>query len=292
MGVSFSDGSTLRLQPGADMRVRSLHESGAVLRLDHGGVDVDIVPRSSSAWRIDAGPYRVEVTGTAFFVAWEPASQTFEVRMERGTVEVFGPQLPGARVLEAGDHLVVLGRGPPPALGVEEPPSTVAGNDGDDDRRGEEPEATTPTSAGAETTRASPPTRAQSGPQSEVSWRDLARRRHYAEAIARAEASGFSKLCDTLPSDALLELADAARYARRATLARHALVTLRRRFAGTADAAAAAFDLGRLASGDCTDGLAWFRTYLDERPRGSMAPEAKRRIGQCEDRQTTTADRH
>ena len=48
--------------------------------------------------------------------------------------------------------------------------------------------------------------------------------------------------------------------------------------------ATAAFDLGRLATGKaarCTTAVAWFETYVRERPRGAMVDAARERIAEC-----------
>ena len=111
-------------------------------------------------------------------------------------------------------------------------------------------------------------------------WRALAQSGEHTQALAAAEAVGFSKLCGSLSASALLELADVARYARRKARAREALQSIRRRFPGTDAAATAAFDLGRLAA-RCAGAPKWFRTYLEERPQGSMAEAARQRLGEC-----------
>jgi outer membrane protein assembly factor BamD (BamD/ComL family) len=76
-------------------------------------------------------------------------------------------------------------------------------------------------------------------------------------------------------------LADVARHAGAPRQAEHALRTLRRRFPGSNEAALAAFSLGRLEFDEYQaypSAATWFRTYLNERPSGSMTREALGRL--------------
>jgi TolA-binding protein len=74
-----------------------------------------------------------------------------------------------------------------------------------------------------------------------------------------------------------VQLADAARLAGNVGRATAALETLRRRFAGSPQAAHAAFTLGRIAFDRRRaygDAARWFSTYLREAPGGPLAREA------------------
>lgn len=282
--LTFSDGSAVELQPGARARVGALRKDGADLVLESGALEVDIEPRASGSWSIAAGPYRVDVVGTAFMVRWSPEEEAFELALQRGRVQVRGPRIDGTREVAEGERLVILGRGDrsarvdeavEPGEVPEEPLEAVVDEPA--------PEVDPPQSS-RRTGRSKPPRSGSgSGSGPAADWRTLAHQGSYVEAIAAAEAAGFSRLCASLDAAALLELADAGRYARRSARAREALLALRRRFAGTEAAAAAAFDLGRLgtAKSACADASQWFRTYLRERPQGSMADAARRRIDEC-----------
>ncbi|MEZ4447601.1 MAG: tetratricopeptide repeat protein [Polyangiaceae bacterium] len=63
---------------------------GAELALDEGRLEVAIVPRSDGQWRFVAGPYTVEVTGTAFTLRWQDDRLTIDLK--RGSVDVVGPR--------------------------------------------------------------------------------------------------------------------------------------------------------------------------------------------------------
>lgn len=285
--LAFSDGSAMELRPRTRVRVGALRDDGADLVLESGTLEASIEPRAGGSWSVAAGPYRVDVVGTVFSVGWVPEEESFELALTRGAVEVRGPGIEGVREVAAGERLVILGR-------TEQASASEAASRVEDAQvvepeeividEADEPEAR----AGGRRGSAGKPSRSGTAGQvagpGTADWRTLAHQGSYREAIEAAEAAGFSKLCATLDAAALLELADAGRYARKTTRAREALLALRKRFPGTEAAAAAAFDLGRLGSGGesgCGEAAKWFRTYLRERPQGSMADAARHRIDEC-----------
>lgn len=293
--LRFSDGSSIGLHPRARARVATLQRSGAHVVLESGRADVQIESAAGGAWQIDAGPYRIEVTGTRLFVGWDPATESFELLLHEGAVVVEGPQLDGARSVEAGQLLRIVGRDERLAAATDlsrpEAPAAVAA-------RPSEPAATTsrveaPAIAGSPATPSPTPARRRVAPQSSTAtpapapapdaWKELARAGDYAGALAAAQTEGFENLCERLPSRELLRLADVARFARKPTQAIAVLVAVRRRFPDTEAAATAAFERGRIAlagdgsstgSGGSAEAASWFETYLDERPRGPLAREA------------------
>jgi transmembrane sensor len=285
--LAFSDGSAMQLRPRTRVRVGSLRDDGADLVLESGTLEASIEPRAGGSWSVAAGPYRVDVVGTVFSVHWVPEEESFELALSRGAVEVRGPGIDGVREVAAGERLVILGSteqasASTPASQVEavdagEPEEIVIDDADEPDARvgGRRGSAGKPSRAGAA---------GEATGSSIADWRSLAHQGSYREAIEAAEAAGFSRLCASLDAAALLELADAGRYARKAARAREALLALRKRFPGTEAAAAAAFDLGRLGSSGasgCGEAAKWFRTYLRERPQGSMADAAQHRIDEC-----------
>jgi TolA-binding protein len=103
----------------------------------------------------------------------------------------------------------------------------------------------------------------------------------YPEAFAAAEAEGFEAECQRARASELTLLGDAARHAGKRDKAVQAFLLLRRRFAGTSEAALAAFALGRLefdANGAYPRAAQWFRTYLAEQRGGALAREALGRL--------------
>lgn len=80
----FSDGSEVRLMPGASAGVTTMAPDSAVVALQQGELDVHIVPGGPRRWTFAAGPFAVEVVGTRFAVAWDPDEQRFAVRLAGG----------------------------------------------------------------------------------------------------------------------------------------------------------------------------------------------------------------
>jgi TolA-binding protein len=112
------------------------------------------------------------------------------------------------------------------------------------------------------------------------SWAELARAGKYAEAYELARAS-FDDECRADAADRVLLLGETARLSGHGAEARRAYTGLRERFAGSAEAAQAAFALGRLALDTSSDRVAaqhWFETYLLERPSGPLASAALGRL--------------
>ena len=103
--VRFSDGTHVDLAQGARVSVLSRGPRGARLRVEEGEARFDVVHLPRAAWSVEAGPYVVYVTGTAFDVSWSGASEVIEVRMRSGSVQVGGPLLPERVTLRAGQRL-------------------------------------------------------------------------------------------------------------------------------------------------------------------------------------------
>jgi hypothetical protein len=281
--LHFSDGSVIDLHAGSRARVVHLHRDGAQVVLEAGAAEVAIVPGAASRWRIDAGPYLVDVTGTRFDVAWDPHAEVFALTLHEGAVIVRGPGIDGERAVGAGESLRI-GEPPPSTVAVASSPAAdpIA------------PPSVTPIAApvvdaapsfapgpvpaGKPRVPARP--RASAPIDDRADWRTLAEAASYREALAAAEAQGFDTLCASLPAKDLLRLADVARFARRPERAASALDAARRRFPDTDAAAMAAFERGRMAfaRGAHRDAVPWFTTYLRERPEGSIAREATGRL--------------
>jgi len=105
--VRFSDGTDVGLDVGARLAVTARDAHGARLRLQSGRARFQVVHRPNAAWTVDAGPYRIEVTGTVFAVRWSEADQTIAIAMESGSVRVSGPLLSERMSLRTGQRLVV-----------------------------------------------------------------------------------------------------------------------------------------------------------------------------------------
>jgi len=100
--IVFSDGSTVRLSPGARARVRRLTQTGASLQLERGEAEVHVHHEEDTQWSVQAGPFTVHVIGTRFHVGWEPRREEFALEVFEGSVQLSGPT--GVRRAGRGDE--------------------------------------------------------------------------------------------------------------------------------------------------------------------------------------------
>jgi hypothetical protein len=105
----FSDGSELSIGDGARATVRDLRANGAHIVLARGHGRAFFVPRPGARWRLEVGPYGIEVggevTGTAFDVTWSDETQTLELWQRAGSARVTGPLIGNGMALTHGQHL-------------------------------------------------------------------------------------------------------------------------------------------------------------------------------------------
>jgi TolA-binding protein len=221
----------------------------------------------------------VTVKGTAFKVSWDAVTERFELKLQHGSIAVSGPLTGGEIALRAGQRLLVdLPRGeavinehtPEEQL---EPPA-VSATHAPEPPPDESPVASTkPAAPVGRRGATSPAARAVD----DHGWAAALAAGQLDRILAEAERAGVKTTLDTASSDDLLALADAARYRRRADLARDALLAERRRFPGSPHALDAAFLLGRVEEAS-DNGLAraiqWYDEYLARAPTGTYASEA------------------
>jgi len=276
--VIFSEGSSFELMPGARGRLRSIDADGARLAIEHGTAAVRVTPNRERRWLVEAGPFLVAVKGTVFTVAWDAASERFELVLQHGSVVVSGPG--GEIALHAGQHLVVslpnaetVITGEPPASSpgaggeVAAPPVTVSLG----------PPATpgsTVTRRAASHPPASPPAAKVGGGRR---WAAELARGFWDGILADVDRDGVDATLEHASSDDLFALADAARYRRRTELARAALMAQRRRFPRSERSLDAMFLLGRveeLRAHGAAQAIAWYDEYLAHAPTGAYAAEA------------------
>ena len=258
--VRFSDGSEIRLEPSSGVRVAELDADGAQLDLQRGSMHVRVVHRDEDTeWRVAAGPFTVEVVGTAFDVAWDPAQQRFGLHLEEGRVRVAGPTVE-ERIVEVGETLSVELERQRVQVVLQVP------EDEDPDRVVEIPEV--------EIEARPRPRRPQ---KLRIDWRELARQARHREAVA---AANWDRELATATAQDLLLLGDSARLGGAPSRANIAYRGVRERFADTPAAAQAAFLLGRLAmrTGDPGSGAAWFERSIAEDSDGPYAMVARGRL--------------
>lgn len=267
-GLQFSDGTQVNVAPGASAYVVALDPRGGKLRLERGAITASFRHREQTRWIVDTGAVEIEVTGTRFDVRWEPDTSYFALSMREGSVVLRGCGLDG-RTARAGDVIET-------SCGTSDP-APARSADAESDGANTVPDS--PSSA-----RAAPKAASVHSPAlAEPSWRAALRLDRSQEAFEEAKRGDFIAACENSTVDELGRLADAARQAHAFDDATFALETLRRRFAGTNEAARAAFDLGVLESdrGHSARGASWFDRYLTERPDGALTREALGRLVEC-----------
>ncbi len=269
--VRFSDGSEVQLAQGARAKVEEVTAHGALVELGEGQVSVDIVKAQGNAWFVQAGPFRVHVTGTAFDVRWATAERRVEVALHRGSVIVTGPPINGRLTLQPGQRLVSTQDGsvtvtrlapaqlaaakPAPEPALAQPEVTVTFD-----------EATGAADARLE--------RRPEGANALTGWARLVAQGKFQTVIDEARRRGIDQLLTSGSLAELSALADAARYARNTQLARQVLLSERKRFPRSAAARDSAFFLGGIETEGSAAALAWYERYLAESPRGPYAPQA------------------
>jgi hypothetical protein len=283
--LRFADGTVIALARGTRGRLAEVDGRGAHLAIADGTASVNVVPKPHARWRVDAGPFVINVHGTIFSAAWNEAAGRLDVRLERGSISVEGPVTGGPIAMRAGQRLTVA---------MHQSRVLLRGID---DHEGDLAETDTTTAAPVAEV-ALPPVLATAAPllappaavapalapirattrqaRATRSWPSALASGDFATIIAEAERD-LPRALEASSSDDLAALADAARYRRQDDLARRALDAQRRRFQGSPRAADAAFFLGRLDEKEgagLVHALRWYDRYLNEAPSGSYVAEA------------------
>ena len=279
--LSFNEGSRFDLEPGTRGRLRVVSPEGARLALERGRVACQITENHEHLWSVEAGPFVVTVRGTDFAVDWDPAHEELEVSLRRGRVAVSGPVVGDELVLRPGQTLTVSlprretvikeGRSkeslpeqaasaPPASSSAPVPGAPAKSASGEQAVRGEAP-AQGSASAATESARA---------------WREAIATGQWDRVLADADRDGVAKILQTLSSEDLFALADAARYRRRPDVARAALLEQRRRFPSSPRSLDALFLLGRVEEQGQgkRQAIQRYDEYLARAPGGTYAAEA------------------
>lgn len=249
----------------ADDGVASLHEvdDDTEVVLETGSIALDARGASRQRVAVRAGSFRVASEDASASVRFDPEAQTLDVEVVEGSVVVISSGT--SRTVVAGETVHF------PRVEVVEGPKIVA----------PEPEPAEPEQAEPR------PRDGKRGKPKAASWRSLAKDGKHAEAVAAAEAQGFSSILDSASASDLLELARAARYAKSSKRAKQALSAVRDRFPKSGASARAAYALGRVAfdyERDYASAAKWFAKYLDEQPSGALAREALGRLVESQHR--------
>lgn len=104
--IAFDDGSRMSVEKDAQFRLGMLaFGQGADIRLELGDAHLAVAHRPGAHWSVQAGPFRIDVTGTRFDVRWARQLGRFQVTMVEGEVLVAGGAIPPATYLRAGQTL-------------------------------------------------------------------------------------------------------------------------------------------------------------------------------------------
>src|SRR5512133_445794 len=267
LSLQFSEGSRVVLQPKARGRVANTSRHGATMVLENGRAHADIVHRNDTDWRVLAGPFVVGIKGTSFDVGFDVVTQTFDLKMQSGAVNVTGPGLSQPIEVRGDQRLVLSAKGgeppshhPPESQAPKQVPASSTCD--------REPANGRPT----DEVRPGPHVRSQESEGD--SFALLGARGQHQRIVELAEKRGFQVSMSSLNRADLMALANAARFAGRANLAVSAYRAVRERFPKTPDAAAAAFFLGRLHESSPAQGISWYERYVAEAPSGVWVAEA------------------
>jgi ferric-dicitrate binding protein FerR (iron transport regulator) len=260
LSVRFSDGTELDLGSGSKGRVAEVTGDGARVVLGSGFLQARVLHRARAHWTVAAGPYTIEVTGTAFDVGWSTASEELELSLHDGSVVVRGPSLPDGLRVSAGQRLVARA-----ATGEAQLSSLLAAQPHDD---------ATATALAAREAEGPPPVHPASRPL--PTWSEMLADGNFHGVLDAAEARGIDATLSRGSLADVVALADAARYLHERRLAKRGLLAERSRFGGSAEARGAAFVLGRMADdgGSRDEAIRWYDTYLAESSQGSFVAEA------------------
>jgi hypothetical protein len=221
--VRFTDGTEVDLAPGSKGRVAEVTASGARVVLAAGTLQARVVHRPHARWSVAAGPYTIEVTGTAFDVDWRDDGQELVLALHDGSVVVRGPSLSDGLRVAAGQRLVAH-----PSTGEAQLTSLLSPRP--------EPSAVVvaaPASHEASERAVAPPA---SFPPPPPSWTEMLADGNFGDVVEAAEARGIDATLGHAPRADVVALADAARYLHDRALAKRGLYAERSRFAGSAEA--------------------------------------------------------
>ncbi|GAC1353328.1 MAG: hypothetical protein NVS3B20_16900 [Polyangiales bacterium] len=276
--ITFSDGTTLALEPESRARVVKVEHEGATVVLERGRAHASVIHTGSAQWHLGAGPFDVLVTGTRFDLEWDPSTENLTLALLEGSVVVSGSVLGGGRRVVTGETLHVAARDLRAVAQVPE----VAHGAAKDLKPAPQTGSIAPTRPAVGHREAPSVTaKASNSVPPALTWRALFGQGRYREALDAAEEAGFPQLCDQLSADDLLALGDAARFGGSSARASEAYLSLRKHYPGAAPAAVAAFAMGRLnfdQRKSYREAVSWFETYLRERPAGVLAREASGRL--------------
>lgn len=272
----FNDGSRFELAPGTRGRLRAVSAEGARLGIEHGKAAFQITEGRDRRWSVEAGPFVVAVRGTDFAIVWDPAREQLEVSLRKGRVAVSGPVVGDELVLRPGQRLTVSLPKRETVITEGDPPPHPAGSSSTASQPALAVSAQAESASEAANT-PSTPVAPSARPATERSWKAAIATGQWDRILADVERDGLATTLQTLSSEDLFALADAARYRRRTDLARAALLEQQRRFPNSPRSLDALFLLGRVeetGQGGKRLAIQRYREYLARAPGGTYSAEA------------------
>ncbi len=255
--VTFSDGSTVRVGKTALARFVSVSARGADIRVEDGHLAANIAHAPNTDWKFRAGPFEVKVIGTRFDLTWDAENEALFVVIAEGTVEISAPILARHQWVRAGETFRGWAKEKRMEIAAT-PPEKEAPASADTDASGSRLENGLPNAPAA----------------SEPSV-------HLSVGPTPRTPPPSPPDCPETDAAAALASADAQRRQGETETAATAYLALRRCFAGSREAALAAFDLGKTAfddRGDYDAAAHWLETYLREQRGAGPAREALGRL--------------
>lgn len=243
----FSDGSRVDAAARSRWRVQQLRADGATVQLERGELVASVESKLTSDWRFEAGPFAIQVTGTAFRAAWDPVDEVFDLAMTEGTVVLAGPVVGQARTVTAPERVridlrrrsLAVTNAIDPAE-APEPIATATGKSVTEDSAIEPPGP----SGSKDDDEPSPATPTPTSPV-EPAWRILAEQGHHEEALEALRKSGLVQRIESAGPGTLLEMAQVARLGGDGQLATTLLERLQQRYPDSAEAGTARFVAGK-----------------------------------------------
>ncbi len=295
--IRFENGSRIDLFEKSAAQVLESHEKKVLVQLRKGKLFADIKGNGVTRWVVAAGPYRVKVVGTRFFVGWEAEDEVLDVSVTAGKVLVERTDGDNCEVLlEKGKRLHAEARSDQILIEgsrlAEERPEERAPEKSieDEEATGAAKGTASPSVAvtappdDADTrpapTRTPPAERSRAGSKpagSAPPWRLMVREKQWNEAVAHADPESIAEMSETADLDALWNLANALRLQRRVREATLLFSALRERFPETSRARTAVFLIGKMRltlSRNPAGARQWFVRYLREAPEGALREEA------------------
>ncbi len=276
--LSFNDGTQIVVQADSRARVMSTSPHGAQVLLERGALHASVVHRKDTRWTISAGQFVIQVTGTAFSATWDVSRERLRVDMDEGSVSVGSPCAPD-HDLKAGESFEwSCPRAQAPADVLPAASESPVAHPSAPLRAVPLPVASVATAAPS-SSHAANEAKSSASPAAEVQkprpdWRSEAMRARYPEAWSIVLSNGQLDL--PMSAQDTLLLANVARLSNHPADATRLYRTVRARFAGSHEAAIAAFHLARLSR--AAESLVWLETYLREEPNGSFAADAFGRL--------------